>query len=187
MKLASIFILSIMIIGCSQENNMDLTETNKSLQQVAAQEEKVVFSELVIKPDILGDGWAKTIDMNFNLPEFNIYNSKGARVYHQVSLAKDFELKVSEAMSSSRESEFRLENQLSLMLTTDGNEIDSALFEDYDFVFVEYWAEWCAPCFKQMKDVEVIISKNKQFKIIWLKVERDPNKVEGVDLKLEKV
>ena len=40
--------------------------------------------------------------------------------------------------------------------TLDGEPIDQTIFEDYDLIIVNCWAEWCGPCVGELPEIERI-------------------------------
>ena len=48
-------------------------------------------------------------------------------------------------------------NPLTLSTTTlDNKPLDSSIFRNYDLIMVNYWAEWCGPCVRELPDLQKI-------------------------------
>jgi thiol-disulfide isomerase/thioredoxin len=113
------------------------------------------------------------------LPEFEVFNSEGLGVFHQKSLDKQFKQSLVNAITNPKINGNKLEDSLKV-ISDKKNEVPYQVDPSkYDYIFVEYWASWCAPCFHQMAKVEEVITENPNIKTLWLKVERDPTKIDG--------
>jgi len=132
--------------------------------------------ELKVKSEVL-QSIAKSFWGGVVLPEFEIYTTAGIGIYHQLSLPGDFKKKLAIAIDRSEDNGRRLSHALEQIALPDIQQFNHDMTA-FDVVFVEYWAEWCTPCKTQMKQVHEFIAENPALKILWLKVEKDPNKLE---------
>lgn len=120
------------------------------------------------------------------LPEFEVYDSSGYRIHHSYGLPADFRETVHAALGKDEKEDVRLSDRTSTLESAEGQPIQNSLFSNMDYVFVEYWAEWCSACFQQMTQVEKIIQDHPESRILWLKVEKDPTKLESMQIRMEK-
>ena len=137
--------------------------------------DKTAYLALKMKKDVLMKEAisGKTI----MLPEFEIYDAKGFRVYHSFGLPGSFQKDVQAALAGNRREDRRLSDIQANMVHMEGNPFTEDVLKGVDFVFVEYWAEWCSACLQQMKQVADIIRNQPGRNIRWLKVEKDPTKL----------
>lgn len=139
--------------------------------------------ELNIKPESLKASMQAS-GMMLLLPEFDVFLASGNGIYHKVSFHPDtFKKELAAAISSPVENDRQLKDSLSQLQTVEGKAVDSNVATGFDVIFVEYWAEWCEPCKLQMKQVKEFINENPAQKILWLKVEKDPSKLEERETK----
>lgn len=131
--------------------------------------------ELKVKDDVLrakaiGDG------MTLVLPEFFVFTQTGTAVFHDNGFNDLFLSSVERAMKSATpiENALGLRELLAEVVTMDGSPLSLDIAEKYEFVFVEYWADWCAPCHKQKEAIAQYLAAHKDAKILWLYIRRDP-------------
>lgn len=134
--------------------------------------------ELKVKLEAMKEDIKSSGNMSLSLPEFEAFKANGAGIYHEQSLPKNFKAQLAAAIYSKSENGKLLKDSLNRLSTPTGAEFELDV-KDYDFVFIEYWADWCVVCNQQMKQVKEFISEHKKSKILWLKVEKDPTKIEG--------
>jgi thiol-disulfide isomerase/thioredoxin len=120
------------------------------------------------------------------LPEFEVYNTAGFRVYHSTGLPRDFQAEVEASLTRDTQEQGHFSDIAPTLTTAEGAPVRDKLFSDVDHVFVEYWAEWCSACLQQMKQVEQIIQNHPESRILWLKVEKDPTKLKSMQIHMEK-
>lgn len=119
---------------------------------------------------------------NFELPEIEVFNSKGNLIFYKKSLSKSFREELEVAIKSSIEGHQAISQSLE-GLTDQSNHPFNLAGRTFDIAIVEYWAEWCVPCREQQKIIESYIRQNNKINILWLKVEKDPTKIEGIEIK----
>ncbi|MGL1957331.1 MAG: hypothetical protein OCD00_08455 [Colwellia sp.] len=135
--------------------------------------------ELKISPSLLlkmvSNGQTTSV-----LPEFEVFNSKGNSVFHRRSLSKKFKIMLVNAMLNPIENGKKLQDSLKI-ISQKNSEISYQVDPSkYDYIFIEYWASWCAPCFHQMAIIQEVLTENASINILWLKVEKDPTKIESI-------
>ena len=54
-----------------------------------------------------------------------------------------------------------------------GKDLDSSIFNKYDLIFLNYWAEWCGPCVGEMPDIQKIHRNFKNVLVIGVYVSDD--------------
>jgi thiol-disulfide isomerase/thioredoxin len=135
--------------------------------------------ELEVSPSLLLN-IVSSGQTTFTLPEFEVFNSKGNGVFHQLSYDKTFKNTLVNAILNPVENGEKLQDSLKIIShknTKTPYQVDSS---KYDYIFVEYWASWCAPCFHQMAKVKEVLTEHSNINILWLKVEKDLTKIENV-------
>ncbi len=147
----------------------------------AAAAEKAGYLALTIKKDALMKEMMSGKVMM--LPEFEIYDAQGFRIYHSHGLPDSFRADVQAALAGNSRESHRFSDIRNHMLYMEGKPLEEDLLNGADFVFVEYWADWCSSCQQQMKQVESIIGNHPDMNILWLKVEKDPTKLEGMEIR----
>ena len=140
---------------------------------------KLKFSEEALKKE-MASGEMMT------LPEFEIFNKKGNGIYHVTGFEDSFQGDVRNILMHPSSTEKTIDETLSKLRTQYDKPVDNSVFDGADFVFVEYWAEWCPSCFHQMRSVEGIVSSFPDLHIVWLKVEKDPAKLKSMNVKMLK-
>ncbi len=116
------------------------------------------------------------------IPVFEVYNAKGIRTYHHVGdFGSDPNAILSQAINAKVENQ-TLDDRLADLKDADGKPYRVKNTAQYDEIFVEYWASWCEPCHQQMKQVREFISKHPKLKILWIKVEQDPTKLDNIQM-----
>ncbi|WP_456447697.1 hypothetical protein [Thiolapillus sp.] len=118
------------------------------------------------------------------LPDFEVYDASGLRIYHSIGLPPDFQESVLAALDNGVQEDIYLKDRQSILVTADGSPSPNTAFSGADYVFIEYWAEWCSACLQQMEQVKQIIRNHPDRKIRWLKVEKDPMKLGAVPVKI---
>jgi hypothetical protein len=110
------------------------------------------------------------------LPEFRIYDRSGALVLHEFGFeAQAFGTALERALQTPRPiaGAPALAETLKAFSARSGcgDVTEFELHADTDFVFVEYWAEWCAPCKQQLAYVQRFLQTQPPERIAWVKVE----------------
>ncbi len=146
--------------------------------------DKTAYLSLKMKDEVLMK--EMTSGKTIMLPEFSIYDAQGFRIYHSIGLPDSFQKDVQAALAGSRHEDGKLSDIQTNMVHMDGSPFTNDALKEADFVFVEYWAEWCSACLKQMKQVTDIIGNKPERKIRWLKVEKDPTKLDSAGITREK-
>ncbi|WP_457673424.1 hypothetical protein [Thiolapillus sp.] len=114
------------------------------------------------------------------LPEFEIYDAEGFRIHHGIGASDSFKHDVREALAKHTREERKLSDIHPALVHPDDSPLEDDALKGADFVFVEYWAEWCSPCLQQMEQVADIIRGEPDRNILWLKVEKDPTRLDGM-------
>ncbi len=140
---------------------------------------------LKVKDDVMLSAINGGDSLTLTLPEFLVFRSSGAAIYHDKGFTASFMDVVELAMKTNTalESKPGLTQVLAELVTMDGSPFAANAVADYDFVFVEYWADWCAPCHQQRKAVEAYLAQNTEEKILWLYIRRDPTLLPNVAVK----
>ncbi len=146
--------------------------------------DKTAYLSLKMKDEVLMK--EMTSGKTIMLPEFGIYDTEGFRIYHSIGLPDSFQKDVQAALAGNKREDGKLSDIQANMVHMDGSPFTDDSLKEADFVFVEYWAEWCSACLKQMKQVADIIGNAPERKIRWLKVEKDPAKLDGAGITGEK-
>jgi len=136
--------------------------------------------ELKVKSEVMLEAVKNAGTMSFELPEFHVFNQSGIGIFYQKSLPVNFNELLEKALHEKVANGNALNSVLNELSTQNGEKYSLTDLSAYEFVFVEYWAEWCMPCLQQMKVVDAFISSHPNTKILWLKIERDPTKIEGI-------
>lgn len=139
--------------------------------------------ELKVKDDVLLSR-AMEGGQSLTLPEFLVFTSKGTLIFHDKGFDSSFMDRLARAMRASAPLQGKLELRelLAEAVAMDGSPVPQRFEGKYEFVFVEYWAEWCAPCHQQKKAVTEYLSKNTGEKILWLYIRRDPTLLPNVSV-----
>ena len=117
---------------------------------------------------------------NFVLPEFKAFDKEGRNIFSEVGGTDEFQTLLAQALKAPTPTDNHIKTELALV-TLDGSEQPPTIaYQAYDFTFVEYWADWCAPCHEQMETVRAFIDAHPKWNILWLKVEKDPLKLNGI-------
>ncbi len=116
---------------------------------------------------------------NFELPEVEVFNKEGKSIFYQKSLPKNFRADLEKAVQENRGADKSLQSHLENVVDANGNKF-GLIGRTFDLAIVEYWADWCVSCKEQQKIVQSYISDNQNLKILWLKIEKDPTKIDGV-------
>ena len=136
--------------------------------------------ELKVKDEVL---LAKAMEggMTLTLPEFLVFTRSGTAVFHDKGFDSTFTNDLERAMHSSTPVEARvsLRDVFADVVRMDGSPTEQGIVAGYDFVFVEYWADWCAPCHQQKRAVAQYLAENPGKKILWLYIRRDPTLLPG--------
>lgn len=131
--------------------------------------------ELKVKDEVL---LAKAMEggMSLTLPEFFVFTRTGTAIFHDKGFNSAFIFSVERAMDSSTpvEASVSLRDVFADVVSMDDSPPEQGVVASYDFVFVEYWAEWCAPCHHQKRAVAQYLAENPDKKILWLYIRRDP-------------
>ncbi|WP_457666765.1 TlpA family protein disulfide reductase [Thiolapillus sp.] len=136
---------------------------------------KLKFSDEALKKEMLsGETMA--------LPEFEIFNSNGRSIYHVTGFDKNFQADVKGVLANPFPKDNTIDEAASKWFTLDDKPVRKSVFEGADFVFVEYWAEWCPSCIQQMHEVEGILENAPDLNILWVKVEKDPTKIKTMEV-----
>jgi hypothetical protein len=72
---------------------------------------------------------------------------------------------------------FRLDDELRHLRTPAGGAAPG--LPAADLTFVKYWAEWCAPCKPQSRDLERFFAERPELRINLLEVEADTTKLDA--------
>lgn len=115
-------------------------------------------------------------ELSLAVPKFYIFNSDGRLLAHIAGLSDDFEQELEKGiLQNSRPGV--MASELFATMTDYNDQPVTFSAAEYDYIFVEYWAEWCSPCLKQMEMVKNFIAETEEKKILWVKVEQDPAKL----------
>lgn len=137
--------------------------------------------EFKVKDDVL---LAKAMEggMSLTLPEFFVFTPTGTAIFHDKGFDTTFMNRLESAMHSSTpiEASVSLRDVFADVVRMDGSPTEQDIVASYDFVFVEYWADWCAPCHQQKRAVAQYFAENPDKKILWLYVRRDPTLLPGL-------
>ncbi len=120
------------------------------------------------------------VDFQLTLPEFSVYNSLGEQVFFIKGYPKSFSSRLTESLQANQSTGVTFSEYEPPMFLYQSDQRYLADVSLYDFVFVEYWAEWCPSCHAQMDEIESFVKEHPKDNILWLKVERDPTKLEGL-------
>ncbi len=120
------------------------------------------------------------------LPEFEIFNEKGLRIYHVTGFDESFRSEVEKILLKPMPQTYSIDETLMNLRTMDGDVVERSVFEGAQFVFVEYWAEWCPSCFQQMSAVQGILESHPDLDVTWVKVEKDPAKIKSMTVRMIK-
>lgn len=136
----------------------------------AVQPLELKVKDEVLRAKAIGDG------MTLVLPEFLVFTQTGTAVFHDNGFNELFVSSVERAMKSAApiENALGLREVLAEVVAMDGSPLSLDIDEKYEFVFVEYWADWCAPCHKQKEAIAQFLADRKDAKILWLYIRRDP-------------
>ena len=137
--------------------------------------------ELKVKDEVV---LAKAMEdgAGLTLPEFLVFTKSGAAVLHERAFNDSFVDRLELAVRSAEplETEVTLAAVLEDIVAMDDSPLAPDIGSDYHFVFVEYWAEWCAPCHMQKKAVTEYFERHPDANVLWLYVRRDPTLLPNV-------
>ncbi|BAO45399.1 TlpA family protein disulfide reductase [Thiolapillus brandeum] len=94
--------------------------------------------------------------------------------------APNFQESVQAALARGEQEAIRLTRLKPLLVTPDGSPLPADAFSGAEYIFIEYWAEWCSACLQQMEQVKTIIRNHPDKNIRWLKVEKDPTRLDSI-------
>jgi hypothetical protein len=141
-------------------------------------EQQVV--EIRIPPEVLK---AQLLESSkHTLPEFMAFTGDGKRIFQKRGMSTGFiaSLEASLKKKKALTREAGLRETVGAAKTADGGALDASLAAQYDFVFVEYWADWCSPCHAQRKAVADFLAGAPTMNVLWLHIEKDFTKLEGM-------
>jgi len=116
--------------------------------------------------------------INFQLPQLRMYDAKGQRVLNVTGYSSAFAGILSGVLEGRGESQAfaTLAAELGRVVRSADHK-PLAPLPKADFTIVEYWAEWCAPCHAQARDMAAVLGGHPKTRVNLLHVDADLNRI----------
>ncbi len=113
------------------------------------------------------------------LPHFRLFRSDGALSWETTGYNPSFysELKRRVKKGEATPRSWTLEDEVADFVAEDGSRVLPSRLPPADATFVAYWADWCAPCKTQIKDLRRFTEKATRLSTNILLVEADPSRL----------
>jgi thiol-disulfide isomerase/thioredoxin len=115
--------------------------------------------------------------VNFQLPQLRMYDAKGQRVLNLTGYSGAFSRMLASVLEGQGEPQASaiLASELDRVRTPDHKPLDR--LPKADFTIVEYWADWCAPCHAQARDMATVLTEHPKIRVNLLHVDADLNRI----------
>jgi thiol-disulfide isomerase/thioredoxin len=116
----------------------------------------------------------------FSLPRFALFGEDGREVWRFTGYPESFSRQLARQIEKGRAARKadRLEDVLPSFVTATGRRAEPRLLAETRWTMIEYWAEWCAPCKRQIADIRDFLQARPELDAKVLLVESDPGKLE---------
>ena len=113
------------------------------------------------------------------LPLFRSFRADGAMLFetsgYNSAFYRDLKKRVKKGKASRKK--WSLDDEVADFVAEDGTQVLPSRLPQADATFVEYWAEWCAPCKAQIADLKRFTEEVDGLNVNVLLVEADPQKL----------
>jgi len=123
--------------------------------------------------------------INFQLPQLRMYDAKGQRVLNVTGYSGAFPRILASVLEGQGEPQAfaRLAAELDRVRTSEHKPLGQ--LPKADFTIVEYWAEWCAPCHAQARDMAAVLGEHPKSRVNLLHVDADLNRIHPERVEVE--
>lgn len=113
------------------------------------------------------------------VPQILLFDTAGREIFSVTGYdGASFPAQIESAMQEGEPKDGDLAQELDTVYVGDGVPFGPDDLAAADFTFVEYWADWCAPCKKQFQDVQELARRHPDTQLNLVKVELDGRNVE---------
>jgi len=113
------------------------------------------------------------------VPRILLFDTEGQEIFAITGYdATSFPAQIETAMKEGKRKDGDLAQELAAVYVGEGVPFGPDDLAAAEFTFVEYWADWCAPCKKQLQDVQDLARQHPDTQLNLIKVELDGRDVE---------
>lgn len=140
-----------------------------------------IFEAQVAKLEVPKGGGS----INFQLPQLRIYDAKGQRVLNVTGYSGAFSAMLASVLEGKGQPQASavVASELSRLGTADRKPLKP--MPKADFTIVEYWADWCAPCHAQARDMARVLTEHPNVRVNLLHVDADLNRIKPERVEVE--